>query len=108
MITSEQVEAALQDAEPGVVYPREEIVVLAERANKELRAWGHAGHRVAVERVTPFFGSPSVLRWVFWCQNCHVSQVALLENPPVEQTERGDDHWVERAGRGPRRVLDPP
>jgi len=55
--------------------------LLTERANGELSAWGHNGHEVTLERVIPFCGDPGVLRWAFWFETCHVSQLALLSRP---------------------------
>lgn len=80
-ITAEQVGAALAKAEPQAEYRLNGLALLAERANGELDAWGHSGHEVTLERVIPFFGDPSVLRWAFWCETCHVSQLALLPRP---------------------------
>jgi len=83
-ITAEQVEAALAQAEPQTRYQPSALALLAERANNELSAWGHAGHEVTLERVVPFFGDPRVLRWAFWCETCHVSQLALFSRPEAE------------------------
>lgn len=80
-ITTVQVEAALAQAEPQTKYQRNCLALLAERANGELDAWGHAGHEVTLERVIPFYGDTRVLRWAFWCETCHVSQLALLSRP---------------------------
>lgn len=55
--------------------------MLAERANNELCAWGHAEHQVALERVIPFFGDPRILRWDFWWETCRVIQLARLSEP---------------------------
>ena len=81
VLTTEQVEAALEEVEPSTRYPVGGIAQLVEHANLELRNWGHAGHQVTLERVTPFFGDPGVLNWAFWCETCHVSQLALLARP---------------------------
>lgn len=83
-ITAAQVEAALAQAEPQAEYQLNGLALLAERANGELDAWGHAGHEVTLERVIPFFGDRRVLRWAFWCETCHVSQLALLSRPEIE------------------------
>lgn len=80
-ITADQVGAALADAEPQAEYQLNGLALLAERANGELDAWGHSGHEVTLEQVIPFFGDPGVLHWAFWCENCHVSQLALLSRP---------------------------
>ena len=68
------------------------LAPLAERANRELSRWGHADHEVTLERMVPFVGDPSKLRCTFWCETCHVSQVALLSRPspsevPKQETE---------------------
>lgn len=83
-ITVNQVEAALAQAEPQAEYQLNGLALLAERANGELSAWGHAGHKVTLEEVVPFFGDQGVLRWAFWCETCHVSQLALLSRPEAE------------------------
>ncbi|MCY3923360.1 MAG: hypothetical protein OXG27_13350 [Chloroflexi bacterium] len=83
-ITAKQVEAALARAEPQAEYQLNGLALLAERANGELSAWGHEGHEVTLERVIPFYGDPGVLRWAFWCETCHVSQLALLSRPQPE------------------------
>ena len=80
-ITAKQVEAALAQAAPQAKYPLNGLALLAERANGELSAWGHDGHEVTLERVVPFFGDRRMLRWAFWCETCHVSQLALLSRP---------------------------
>ena len=81
VLTTEQVEAALEEVEPSTRYPVGGIAQLVECANLELRTWGHAGHQVTLERIIPFFGDPGVLNWAFWCETCHVSQLALLARP---------------------------
>ena len=81
MITPQQVQLALRLIEPRSSYAPSGLSLVAERANNELAAWGHAGHEVALERVIPFFGDRRVLRWSFWCETCHVSQLALLSQP---------------------------
>ena len=83
-ITAAQIEAALAEAEPQAEYQLNGLALLAERANGELDAWGHAGHEVTLERVIPFYGDRRVLRWAFWCETCHVSQLALLSRPEAE------------------------
>lgn len=83
-ITAKQVEAALAQTEPQAEYQMNGLALLAERANGELAAWGHEGHEVTLERVIPYFGDPGVLRWAFWCETCHVSQLALLSRPKPE------------------------
>lgn len=85
-ITASQVGAALAEAEPQTDYQPAGLALLAERANGELDAWGHAGHEVTLERVIPFYGDRRVLRWAFWCETCHVSQLALLSRPEPEST----------------------
>ena len=80
-ITAEQVEATLAEAEPQSEYELNGFALLAGRANGELSAWGHEGHEVTLERVLPFYGDPGVLRWAFWCETGHVSQLALLSWP---------------------------
>jgi len=85
-ITADQVGAALAEAEPQAEYQPDGLALLAERANGELDAWGHAGHEVTLERVIPFYGDRRVLRWAFWCETCHVSQLALLSRPEAEST----------------------
>jgi len=81
LITPQQVQLALELVEPQGSYAPSDFTLVAERANDELAAWGHAGHEVALERVVPFYGDPRVLRWSFWCETCHVSQLALLSRP---------------------------
>ena len=85
MITAQQAEQALAQVESVQVNPGHvasfDAARLAEQVNDELAAWGHAGHEVALERVKPFYGDPRVLRWTFWCEACHVSQVVLLPRP---------------------------
>ena len=83
-ITASQMAAALAEAEPQAEYQPAGLALLAERANGELDAWGHAGHEITLERVIPFYGDPGVLRWAFWCETCHVSQLALLSRPEAE------------------------
>lgn len=83
-ITPERVEAGLAQAAPETKYKASALALLAGRANNELSAWGHTGHEVTLERVIPFFGDPRVLRWVFWCETCHVSQLASLSRPEPE------------------------
>ena len=80
-ITEMQVEAALARAEPQAEYQPNGLALLAERANGELDAWGHADHEVTLERVHPFFGYRRVLRWALWCETCNVSQPALPSRP---------------------------
>ncbi|GEM_PF-639749 len=80
-ITAEQIEAAPAEAEPQAEYQPTVLAPLAERANGELRAWGHEGHEVTPERVIPLHGDPGVLRWTFWCETCHVTQLALFSRP---------------------------
>ena len=81
VLTTEQVEAALEEVEPSTHYPVGGIAQLVECANVELRTWGHGEHQITLERVMPFFGDPRVLNWAFWCETCHVSQLALLARP---------------------------
>lgn len=95
-ITAQQVEAALAQAEPHISYQPSPLALLAARANNELNVWGHAGHEVTLERVIPFFGDPRMLRWAFWCETCHVSQLALLSRPEAESVRRAS----ERPDRG--------
>ena len=83
-ITADQVEAALAQAEPVAEYELNGLALLAGRANGELDVWNHAGHEVTPERVIPFYSDPRVLRWAFWCETCHVSQLALLLRPDAE------------------------
>lgn len=61
-IAAAQVGAALANAEPQAEFEQNGLAVLAERANGELDAWGHAGHEVTLERVIPFYGDTRVLR----------------------------------------------
>ncbi len=81
MLTTEQVEAALERVDPSTRYPVGGLTQLVDRANHELNTWGHAEHQVTLERIIPFFGDPRVLNWAFWCETCHVSQLALLAGP---------------------------
>ncbi len=80
-ITAKQVEAALAKCEPQAEYRRSGLALMVERANAALSAWGHAGCEVTLERMIPFYGDPGLLRWDFWCETCHVSQLALLARP---------------------------
>lgn len=84
-ITADQIGAALARMEPQANYQLDGIALLADRANSELCAWGHEAHKVTLERVIPFYGDPRVLRWAFWCETCHVSQLALLARQDAEQ-----------------------
>ncbi|MXV79896.1 MAG: hypothetical protein F4X58_13370 [Chloroflexi bacterium] len=93
-ITAEQVEAALAQAEPYPGYQPSALALLAERSNNELTAWGHEGCEVTLERVIPFDGDPRVLRWAFWCETCHVSQLALLTRPEAESELRMGEREV--------------
>ena len=81
MITTQQVRLTLELVEPQTTFSTSSIPLLTAPANKELAAWDRAEHEVALERVIPFFGDPRVLRWSFWCETCHVSQLALLSRP---------------------------
>ncbi len=92
MLTTEQVEEALGRAELQARYPASELRWLVNRANEELRTWGHAGHQITTEHVAPFYGDPLKLHWTFWCETCHVTQLALLSRPV--------DHWQTEAARG--------
>ena len=77
-ITADQIEQVLAQAHPQTAYQLNGLSLLSERANSELDAWGHAGHEVTLEPVIPLYCDPRVLRWAFWCEACHVSQLALL------------------------------
>lgn len=57
------------------------LAIVAGRGNEEPRAWRHAGHKVMLERVAPFFGDPRVRRWAFWSEPRHTSLPALLSRP---------------------------
>ena len=83
-ITTAKIEAALGRSLPAVEYDRDALALQGERAHGELDAWAHAGHEVSVERVIPFIGDPGLLRWVFWCESCQISQLALLSRPAAE------------------------
>ncbi len=80
-ITAGQVAALLAQDGAEFVPSVRVSVLLAERANQELRAWGHDGHDVILERAEPFYGDPGQLRCVFWCKTCNVPQVALIPRP---------------------------
>ena len=81
MIAVQQVKQALTRVEAGENDEAGVAAALAERVNRELAVWSHAGHEVALERVTPFYGDRRVLRWTFWCETCHLPHVALLARP---------------------------
>lgn len=81
MITLRQVKQALTRVEAGEIDEARVAAALAERVNRELAVWGHAGHEVALERVKPFYGDQRVLRCTFWCETCHLPHVALLARP---------------------------
>lgn len=81
MLTTDQVEEALSRSQPPLTYPATVLDQVARNANAELRAWGHTGHQITTERVAPYFGDAGVLLWNFWCETCHVSQLALLSRP---------------------------
>jgi hypothetical protein len=81
MLSNEDVVAALEAADPPLTFQNGRISELVERANHELCSWGHDDHQITLERVSPFFGDPQILSWSFWCETCHVSQLALLAMP---------------------------
>lgn len=83
MITASEGGAALAQADPRAEYQLNGPALLAERANGEFSAWEHEGHEVTLERVVPFLGDPSALRWAFWRETCHVSQLLVQDEPRV-------------------------
>ena len=80
MTTTEQLAEALAQARPALDGGAQ---ALARRAERELRRWGHEGHVVDLERVTLVAGRPGALRWLFWCESGHVSQLLVLDEPAV-------------------------
>ena len=76
MTTTEQLAAALRRAWPPLSARR--APGLAREAERELRRWGHAGHEVSLERVGRISDEPGSLGCLFWCENCHVSQLVVL------------------------------
>lgn len=82
-ISERQLRLALDECQAGVEHRRGELTLLVEGANRELSAWGHEGCDVTLERMVPFFADPGVLSCRFWCETCHVEQVALIPRPAV-------------------------
>ncbi|MDE2968092.1 MAG: hypothetical protein OXS30_11500 [Chloroflexota bacterium] len=80
MLTTESVRTTLKQTDLHSEYPGDSLGRLVQLANRELREWGHSEHQVTVERITPYFGDPDVLRWSFWCETCHVSHHALMNS----------------------------
>lgn len=78
VIEEQQLRFALEGCQPGSEYRRSEVRDMAGQVKDDLKMWGHEGHDVTLERVAPFFGNPDVLRFLFWCETCHVAHVALL------------------------------
>lgn len=85
MLTTARAIAALESVNLVEHVPRGGIGALVDRANQELRTWGHGDHEVSLERVSPFFGDAAVLHWSFWCESCHVSQIVLVAREPQTQ-----------------------
>lgn len=108
VLTTESVWIALQQFNLRDGYPGRSLGRLVQLANRELREWGHDGHQVTVERITPYFGDSQVLRCSFWCETCHVSHHALI-NMPLSGTKPGDDGSDDLADGEPRprRALRP-
>ena len=44
--------------------------------------------------MIPFYGDPRVLRWAFWCETCHVMQLALLSRPEPARAQPARDSEV--------------
>jgi len=81
VLTTESVWIALKHFNLRAGYSSSSLGRLVQLANRELREWGHDGHQVAVERITPYFGNPEVLRCSFWCETCHVAHHSLIATP---------------------------
>ena len=79
MLTADHVVGALEELDLVGTYRNGRLDELVEQANHELRNWGHGDHQVTLERISPYFGDRRLLSWRFWCETCHVSQIALLE-----------------------------
>ena len=83
VITPPQLKRALELIDPQASHPARDISRLADRANQELAAWGHAGHELTLERVSRLPGEPGALGCLIWCEGCHVSQLLVLPEPGV-------------------------
>lgn len=90
VLTTESVWITLEQVDLESQYPGGSLGRLVQLANRELQEWGHDGHRVTVERITPYFGDAEVLRCSFWCETCHVSHHALI-NMRFCRTKPNDD-----------------
>ena len=44
----------------------------------DLRAWGHAGHLVLLQRVIESGAAPDERRALFWCESCKLWLLARL------------------------------
>ncbi|MYJ92707.1 MAG: hypothetical protein F4038_06620 [Chloroflexi bacterium] len=108
VLTTESVWNALQQFDQRDGYPGRSLGRLVQLANRELREWGHDGHQVTVERITPYFGDSQVLRCSFWCETCHVSHHALI-NMPLSSTKPNDGGANNPADGDPRprRAIQP-
>ncbi|MDE2745712.1 MAG: hypothetical protein OXI41_06965 [Chloroflexota bacterium] len=92
MLTTESVWIALKQLNLRTEHPGRSLGRLVQLANRELREWGHDGHQVTVERITPYFGNPEVLRCSFWCETCHVSHHSLIAMPSGRATPSDDSN----------------
>jgi len=101
VLTTESVWIGLKQLNLRTEHPGRSLGRLVHLANRELREWGHDGHQVTVERITPYFGNPEVLRCSFWCETCHVSHHALI-NMPFSGAERNHDSSNDPADGDPR------
>ena len=108
VLTTESVRTSLGQLDLRSEYSGGSLGRLVQLANRELREWGHTGHRVTVERITPYFGDSQILRCSFWCETCHVSHHALI-NMPLSGRKRTDQSTNDPAEGEPqpRRTLRP-
>jgi len=79
--TTEQLAEALQRARPDLAGAEGGARGWAREAERELRRWGHDGHVVTLERVSPVAGQAGAVGCLFWCESCHVSQLMVLSQP---------------------------
>lgn len=83
MRTIGELAVALARAWPELAGRDDEAQKLAREAERQLARWGHGReHELFLERASGF-GEPPVLRCLFWCETCHVSQLVVLDMPSV-------------------------
>ncbi len=63
---------------------------LARQAERELRQWGHGDHDVRLERVSRMPRESGAVSSLFWCENCHVSQLLVRRETGVRYGKSGD------------------